>query len=82
MESIEITELKKELFKTIDKVSKENTPLEITMNNNENENEGVILLSKREYERMQEELCLWESGTLNYVFELMDNSSKKDFKEL
>lgn len=40
------------------------------------------MLSKREYKRMQEELCLWESGALNYVFDLMDNPSKKDFEEL
>lgn len=82
MDSMTRTNLRKDLFKTIDKVNKENTPLEITINSNEGTNEGVVMLSKREYERMQEELYLRETGTLDYVFDLMDNSSEDDFEEL
>lgn len=82
MDSMTRTNLRKNLFKTIDKVNKDNTPLEITINSNEGTNEGVVMLSKREYERMQEELYLRETGTLDYVFDLMDNSSEDDFEEL
>ncbi|AYW50237.1 type II toxin-antitoxin system Phd/YefM family antitoxin [Tetragenococcus halophilus] len=82
MDSMTRTNLRKDLFKTIDKVNKDNTPLEITINSNEGTNEGVVMLSKREYERMQEELYLRETGTLDYVFDLMDNSSEDDFEEL
>ncbi|GAA3019848.1 type II toxin-antitoxin system Phd/YefM family antitoxin [Tetragenococcus solitarius] len=82
MDSITRTNLRKDLFRTIDKVNKDNTPLEITINSNEGTNEGVVMLSKREYERMQEELYLRETDTLDYVFDLMDNSAEDDFEEL
>ncbi len=82
VDSITRTNLRKDLFRTIDKVNKDNTPLEITINSNEGTNEGVVMLSKREYERMQEELYLRETDTLDYVFDLMDNSAEDDFEEL
>lgn len=82
MDSMTRTNLRKNLFRTIDKVNKENTSLEITINSNDGTNEGVVMLSKREYERMQEELYLRETYTLDYVFDLMDNSSEDDFEEL
>lgn len=82
MDSMTRTNLRKNLFRTIDKVNKENTSLEITINSNDGTNEGVVMLSKREYERMQEELYLRETYTLDYVFDLMDNFSEDDFEEL
>lgn len=82
MDSMTRTNLRKNLFRTIDKVNKENTSLEITINSNDGTNEGVVMLSKREYERIQEELYLRETYTLDYVFDLMDNFSEDDFEEL
>ncbi|MCF1684771.1 prevent-host-death protein [Tetragenococcus halophilus] len=46
MKTMTRTELKKDLFKTIDKVSKENTPLEVTMNNNKTEMKALSCFLK------------------------------------
>lgn len=81
MDTITQTSLRKNLSKTFEKVRRENVPIEVTINRTDDFNDGVILLSKREYERMQEELYLERTGTLDYVHNLMENSTDDDFEE-
>lgn len=78
MDKLTETYFRKNLFEVIDKINKENTPFEIITNSNE----SIIILPKREYERIQEELYLWGTGTLSYAIDLMDTSVENDFEEL
>lgn len=82
MDTITQTNLRKNLSKTFEKVRRENIPIEVTINKTNDFNDGVVILSKREYERMQEVLYLERSGTLDYVYNLMQNSTEDDFEEL
>lgn len=82
MDTITPTNLRKDLYNTIEKVRRENISIEVTINQSNGFNDGVILLSKREYERMQEELYLERTGTLDYVHRLMETSEDDDFEEV
>lgn len=82
VDTITQTNLRKNLSKTFEKVRRENIPIEVTINKTNDFNDGVVILSKREYERMQEVLYLERSGTLDYVYNLMQNSTEDDFEEL
>ena len=73
--------LRKILSKTFEKVRRGNIPIEMTINKTNDFKDGVVILSKREYERMQEELYLERSGTLDYVYNLMETSCEDDFEE-
>lgn len=81
MDTITQTNLRKDLYNTFDKVRRENKPIEVTINQSNGFNDGVVILSKREYERMQEELYLERTGTLDYVHHQMENSTDDDFEE-
>ncbi|MDN6840577.1 MAG: type II toxin-antitoxin system Phd/YefM family antitoxin, partial [Tetragenococcus halophilus] len=78
MDKLTETYFRKNLFEVIDKINKENTSLEITTNSVK----SAVILPKRKYERMQEELYLWETGTLSYAIDLMNTSVENDFEEL
>ena len=56
MDTITQTNLRKNLSRTLEKVRRENVAIEVTINKTNDFNEGVVILSTREYERMQEEL--------------------------
>ncbi|HAQ0762699.1 TPA: prevent-host-death protein, partial [Enterococcus faecium] len=43
-------------------------------------NDGVIMISKRKWELLQEELYLQRTGTWAYVSDLMKNEKEDDFK--
>lgn len=81
MDTITRTNLRKDLYNTFDKIVRENKSIEVTINQSDGLNEGVVILSKREYARMQEELYLERTGTLDYVHNLMENSNDDDFEE-
>ena len=82
MEVITPTNFRKNIFNTLNKITAENTTLEITLKSINGVNDGVVMLSKREYERMQEELHLERTGTLGYVFNAMENSTEDDFEDI
>lgn len=73
---------KKDMFKFLEEVVSTNKEIEITTNNAQGLNDGVILISKRKWTSMQEELYLQRTGTLNYISSLMENSTKVDFEEI
>ncbi|MBC2261886.1 type II toxin-antitoxin system Phd/YefM family antitoxin [Listeria sp. FSL L7-0091] len=73
---------KKDMFKFLEEVASSNKVIEITMNNKQGLHDDVILVSKREWTSMQEELYLQRTGTLNYISSLMENSTKDDFEEI
>lgn len=81
MDTITQTNLRKDLYNTFEKINRENKPIEVTINRPEGFNDGVVILSKREYQRMIEELYLQRTGTLDYVHDLMENASDDDFEE-
>lgn len=82
MDTITPTNLRKDLYNTFEKVRRENRPIEVTINQSEGFNDGVVILSKKEYNRMQEELYLERTGTLDYVHNLMETSTDDDFEEI
>ncbi|MBC2137622.1 prevent-host-death protein [Listeria innocua] len=73
---------KKDMFKFLEEVVSTNKEIEITTNNAQGLNDGVILISKRKWTSMQEELYLQRTGTLNYISSLMENSTKVDLEEI
>lgn len=81
MDTMTQTNLRKNLYNTFEKVRKENIAIEVTINQTDDFNDGVIILSKREYERMIEELYLERTGTLDYVYDLMETATDEDFEE-
>ena len=50
------------------------------MNSKNGLNDGIIIISKRKRETLQEELYLQRTGTLDSVFNLMENEKDDDFE--
>lgn len=82
MDVITPTNFRRDMFNVMKKVNEENTPLEITLNSKEGLNDGIVVMLKREYERMQEELYLERTGTMDYVQKAMENATEYDFEEI
>lgn len=82
MEIITPTNFRKDIFNTLERVRAENKTIEVTLKSKKGFNDGVVLIPKREYERMQEELYLERSGTLGYVLKAMEHSTDADFEEI
>lgn len=80
METITPTNLRKDMFKVLKEIANSNSEIEITMNSKNGLNDGVVMISKREWVALQEELYLQRTGTLDYVFNLMDNENDDDFE--
>lgn len=81
MEVITPTNLRKTLFETLKGVATDNSEIEVTLANKDGVNDGVVMLSKREWNAIQEELYLYRTGTLDNVFSLMESESEDDFEE-
>lgn len=81
MEVITQSNLRKNIYNILKEVSSENKELEVTINSKSGANDGVVIVSKREWETLQEELYLQRTGTLDYVFSLMENETEDDFEE-
>ena len=81
MEVITPTNLRKNLFETLKGVATDNSEIEVTLTNKVGVNDGVIMMSKREWSAIQEELYLYRTGTLDNVFSLMESESEDDFEE-
>jgi len=85
METIEVitpTKFKSDMVSTLKRVIAENKTIEITLNSKKGFNDGVVVIPKREYQRMQEELYLERTGTLGYVSNAMEHSTDADFEEI
>ncbi len=50
------------------------------MNSKNGLNDGIIIISKRKWKTLQEELYLQRTGTLDSVFNLMENEKDDDFE--
>lgn len=81
MEVITPTNLRNTLFETLKSVATNNSEIEVTLANEDGINDGVVILSKREWNAIQEELYLYRTGTLDNVFSLMESESEDDFEE-
>lgn len=82
MEVITPTNLRKNIFNVFKNVVKQQKPVEVTLANDEGFNDGVILVDKKEYNRLKELEYLEKTGTLDTVLERMKNSTDDDFEEL
>lgn len=82
MEVITPSNFRKDIFNTLERVTVENKTIEVTLKSKKGFNDGVVLIPKREYERMQEELYLGRTGTLGYVLNAMEHSTDVDFEEV
>jgi len=82
MDVITMTNFKKDMFNILDRVTTENKTIEITIKSKQGFNDGVVMISKREYQKMQEELYLERTGTLGYVLNAMEHSTDTDFEEV
>ncbi|EOI58203.1 type II toxin-antitoxin system Phd/YefM family antitoxin [Enterococcus gilvus] len=75
------TNLRKSLFETLKGVATDNNKIEISLANKDEANDGVVMLSKREWRAIQEELYLYRTGTLGNVLSLMESESDDDFEK-
>lgn len=85
VESMEVmtpTNFRKDMFGTLNRVATQNKIIEVTIRSKTGINDGVVVIPKREYQRMQEELYLERTGTLGYVLNAMENSTDADFEEV
>ncbi|EOK07275.1 type II toxin-antitoxin system Phd/YefM family antitoxin [Enterococcus faecalis] len=80
METITPTNLRKDMFKVLKEVANTNSEIEVTMNSKNGLNDGIVLISKREWQAIQEELYLQRTGTLDYVFNQMETAEDDDFE--
>ncbi len=74
------TNFKKNIGKVLQEVVHSNSEIEITRDSKNGLNDGVIMISKRKWELLQEELYLQRTGTWAYVSDLMKNEKEDDFK--
>ncbi|ALS36477.1 PHD/YefM family antitoxin component YafN of YafNO toxin-antitoxin module [Enterococcus rotai] len=81
MEVITPTNFRKDMFNVLKDIAASNKELEVTLNSQIGANDGVVMISKREWQAIQEELYLQRTGTLDYVFNLMENESEDDFED-
>lgn len=82
MKSITPTNLKKDMFKVLKDIANANSEIEVMMSSKNGLNDGVVMISKREWESLQEELYLQRTGTLDHVLNLMENEKDDDFEEI
>lgn len=82
METITPTNLRKDMFKVLKDVANSNSEIEVVMSSKNGLNDGVVMISKREWETLQEELYLQRTGTLDHVLNLMENEADDDFEEI
>ncbi len=68
------------MFKVLKEVANTNSEIEVTMNSKNGLNDGIVLISKREWQAIQEELYLQRTGTLDYVFNQMETAEDDDFE--
>lgn len=82
MKSITPTNLKKDMFKILKDIANANSEIEVMMSSKNVLNDGVVMISKREWENLQEELYLQRTGTFGSCFESMENEKDDDFEEI
>lgn len=82
MDVITPTNFRKNIFKILKSIVKKNKPVEITINSEDGFNDGVVMINKKEYEKLKELEFLEKTGTLDTVIERMKNSKEDDFEEL
>ena len=72
LDTITPTNFKENIGKVLQEVVHSNSEIEITRDSKNGLNDGVIMISKRKWELLQEELYLQRKGTWAYVSDLMD----------
>lgn len=82
MEALTLATFKKDFLNQIKEIVQNNTPKEITLTKELGVDGGVVVISKSEWDRIQEKQFLEETGTLDIIFDRMDKNSKKNFVEL
>lgn len=68
------------MFKVLKNIANANSEIEVMMSSKNGLNDGVVMISKREWESLQEELYLQRTGTLDHVLNLMENEKDDDFE--
>lgn len=82
MDVITPTNFRRNLYNIIKNIIKRNKPIEITINSDKGFNDGVVVMDKKEYDKLKELEFLEKSGTLDTVLERMKNSTENDFEDL
>ncbi|MBP2057426.1 PHD/YefM family antitoxin component YafN of YafNO toxin-antitoxin module [Lactobacillus colini] len=82
MEVITPTNFRKDIYNVLKNVVKDNKPVEITITSDKGFNDGVIMMDKKEYNRLKELEYLEKTGTLQAVLERMEKATDDDFEDL
>lgn len=77
MEIMTESNFRKNIDHILKEIPSENKQVEVTIS----ENDSVVILSKREWETLQEELYLHRTDTFNYILSLMENETEADFRK-
>ena len=81
METYTPTNLRKNLFDILNQVANDNIQIEVTLQQHEGPNKGVILISKERYAELEELDFLQRTGVLATVLRRMTNEQPGDFDE-
>lgn len=82
MQVITPTNLRKDIYNVLKNIVKNNKPIEVTISSDKGFNDGVIVMDKKEYNKLKELEFLERTGTLKTVLERMDKATDDDFEEL
>lgn len=72
------TNLRKDIYNVLKDIVANHKEVEVATT----PDDGVIMLSKKDWNAIQEQLFLEQTGTLDVVFDRMENSLDEDFVEL
>jgi len=74
METITPANARKNFYKLLNRVSQESTPIEIT---NTKYGESAVLMSKKDWDAMQETLYLQNTGVLSRIEQVEDEETEE-----
>lgn len=81
MQTYTPTNLRKHLFDLLSRVANKDEEMEITIQQPDGPNKGVILISKERYAQLEELDFLERTGTLDVVMKRMEAEQPGDFNE-
>ncbi|WP_155286877.1 type II toxin-antitoxin system Phd/YefM family antitoxin [Lacticaseibacillus zhaodongensis] len=81
MDTYTPTNFRKNLYDLLNQVADKDKKLEVTIQQPDGPNKGVVLISKERYTQLAELDFLQRTGTLDVVLERMKNEKPDDFNE-
>lgn len=82
MKTMNDVEFSKDPLNIMSKIIEDDSELEVQKSLESGITDGIVLMSKRKFETIQEELHLHRTGTMAFVHNAMDTSTDEDLEEI